>query len=142
MRYCVKLHRRMYHLVNHTVHDVVAQSSAHQLRLKVCSKARLLGRDELCIGAAHVLPELDGNSNWNSTCTDFSTFTTFKSLGLGADKQESVDVDAKKVEFAPPPWLNRHFCCQVHWFRSQYLQISDFECDLLQRKLLFLICRK
>ena len=47
------------------------------------------------------------------TCTDFSTFTTFKSLALGADKEELVDVDGDKVEFAPPPWLNRHFCCQV-----------------------------
>ena len=27
--------------------------------------------------------------------------------------EELVDVDGEKVEFAPPPWLNRHFCCQV-----------------------------
>ena len=71
------------------------------------------------------------------TCTDFSTFTTFKSLALGADKEELVDVDGDKVEFAPPPWLNRHFCCQVHWFRSQCLQISNLEFDLL-----LLFCQK
>ena len=41
--------------------------------------------------------------NLMATCTDFSTFTTFKSLALGADKEELVDVDGDKVEFAPPP---------------------------------------